>query len=194
MTPHKSKSRSLSALLCAVLGILPSQAKESEKLKDVKPSLYDFSYNSLDGSGKINFSDFKGKVVMVVNTASECGFTDQYAGLEEIYKKYMDQGFVVIGIPSNDFKGQEPGTNAEIANFCQLNYGVTFPMTEKTPDISKDPFFNWAYEQNGFGSAPKWNFQKYLFNKKGEAVTYYYSVTTPNSSKVTDEIEKLLKE
>lgn len=173
----------------ALLGLFSfTNAAEPEK------TLYDFSFHELQGGKELNLSDFKGKVVMVVNTASKCGFTGQYEALENLYKKYEDQGFVIIGVPSNDFAGQEPGSSEEIADFCKINYGVTFPMTQKevVSGSKPHPFYKWAYEMNGFGSAPKWNFHKYLFDKNGHAVTYFYSTTKPDSSNVIKKIEELL--
>ncbi len=131
---------------------------------------------------------------MIVNTASHCGFTPQYTALEALYNKYKDRGFVIIGVPSNDFGGQEPGSNEEIAKFCKVNFGVTFPMTSKEV-VSGDnahPFFIWARNELGFGSAPKWNFHKYLIDRKGNMVDYFYSTTKPDSKKIEDAIEKLL--
>ena len=154
---------------------------------------YDFSFTSLDGE-KLPLSAYKGKVILVVNTASKCGFTPQYKGLEQLYKDYKDKGLVIIGVPSNDFGEQEPGNAKEIKQFCALNYGVTFPMTEKQAVTGDDahPFYKWAYSVLGFGSAPKWNFHKYLIDTNGHMVDYYSSVTTPESAKLKAAIEKLL--
>lgn len=115
---------------------------------------YDFSFTSLTGDKQLNLSDFKGKVILIVNTASKCGFTPQYEDLEKIYKDYKEKGFVVIGIPSNDFGSQEPGSNQEIAIFCQMNYGVTFPMAKKEKVSGDDahPFYVWAKQELGFGT------------------------------------------
>lgn len=157
---------------------------------------YDYSFHTLTGKKSLPLSEFKGKVIMVVNTASNCGFTPQYAGLEKLYKKYKDQGFVIIGVPSNDFGKQEPGDGKEIANFCQVNYGVTFPMASKEV-VSGDqahPFYLWARKELGFGSGPKWNFHKYIIDRQGNVVDFFYSTTKPNSSKITTLIEKLLKQ
>lgn len=157
-------------------------------------TLYDFSFKNLMGGEEFPLSQFKGKVVMVVNTASKCNLTGQYESLEKIYEKYKDQGFVIIGVPSNDFGGQEPGNNSEISVFCELNYGVTFPMTQKevVSGSGRHPFFKWANDVNGWVSGPKWNFHKYLFDKDGHASTYFYSTTSPDASNVTHVIEKLL--
>lgn len=155
---------------------------------------YDFSFHTLVGDKTLPLSDYKGKVILIVNTASKCGFTPQFKGLEQLYDSYKDKGLVIIGVPSNDFGGQEPGTEQEIANFCHLNYGVSFPMTSKEVVSGKKahPFFLWAREQLGFGSAPKWNFHKYLIDRKGEIVTYYYSTTAPDSKKLVQKVEALL--
>jgi glutathione peroxidase len=156
-------------------------------------SIYDFSLESLNGD-PMPLSQFKGKVILIVNTASKCGFTPQYEGLEALQKKYQDKGLVIIGVPSNDFGDQEPGTATEIKEFCALNYGVTFPMTGKQI-VSGDnahPMYKWMYDVLGFGSAPKWNFHKYLIDTKGMPVDYFSSITKPDSSKISNAIDKLL--
>jgi len=154
---------------------------------------YDFTFQTLDGK-ELPLSQFKGKVLLVVNTASKCGFTPQYKGLEALYEKYKDRGLVIIGVPSNDFGVQEPGSASEIKEFCSLNYGVTFPMTSKqiVSGDAANPFYKWVYSVLGFGSAPKWNFHKYLIDTKGMPVDYFTSVTTPESDKLETAIEKLL--
>ncbi len=156
---------------------------------------YSFTFSKIDGSGPLPLEQFAGKVILVVNTASKCGFTKQYTGLESLYQKYKDQGFVIVGVPSNNFGGQEPGDNAQIVNFCDVNYRITFPMAEKVKVRGKEahPFYVWAKKKLGFGSGPKWNFHKYLINRKGELVDYFHSTTTPESKKLTDKIEELLK-
>ncbi|MFD1294421.1 glutathione peroxidase [Lutibacter holmesii] len=156
------------------------------------PSLYNISINSITGES-INFEDFKGKKILIVNTASECGFTGQYEDLEKLYKTYKDK-LVVIGVPCNQFGGQEPGTLAEIQSFCEVNYGVTFLLTEKV-DVKGDnqhPLYQWltTKEMNGVkNSSVKWNFQKYLLNENGELIDYFYSITKPMSSKITKHFE-----
>ena len=157
---------------------------------------YGFSFRHLMEETPLPLSDYKGKVIMVVNTASKCGFTPQYEGLEVLYQRYKDQGFVIIGVPSNDFGEQEPGSSQEIATFCKKNYGVTFPMAAKET-VSGDeahPFYVWARQVLGFGTAPKWNFHKYLINRQGKLVDYFNSTTSPDASRVTKAIEALLKE
>ncbi len=157
-------------------------------------SVYDYSFTTLNGEQPMPLSQFKDKVLLIVNTASECGFTKQYAGLETLYEKYKDKGLVIIGVPSNEFGKQEPGSAEQIASFCQLNYGVTFPMTSKQQVTGDNPhpFYKWARDTLGFGTAPKWNFHKYLVNKEGQLVDYFNSPTEPNSDKVISAIEKLL--
>ena len=155
---------------------------------------YDFSFDALMEDEPIMLSDFKGKVVLIVNTASKCGFTKQYAGLESLYQKYKERGLVVIGVPSNDFGQQEQGSGADIAKFCEINYGVSFPMTAKY-NVRGDqahPFYTWAKTELGFGTAPKWNFHKYLLNKEGELVDYFHTFTKPKSKKISKAIEKIL--
>jgi glutathione peroxidase len=162
----------------------------------IEKTAYDFSFKSIKGGEKLSLLDFKGKVILIVNTASKCGFTSQYADLEKIYQEYKDKGFVIIGVPSNDFGSQEPGSNDEIATFCELNYGVTFPMVEKEK-VSGDnahPFYIWAKEMLGFGTAPKWNFHKYIINREGKIINHFHSNASPKGKRVKDVIEKALQE
>lgn len=157
---------------------------------------YDYSFYTLRGHEPLPLSSFQGKVLIVVNTASKCGFTPQYARLEKLYEQYKDRGLVILGVPSNDFGGQEPGTEQEISNFCQVNYGVSFPMAAKEVVSGKNahPFYLWARKELGFGTAPKWNFHKYLINRKGKLIDYFYSTTSPDAGKVIKMIEKALDE
>ena len=169
-----------------------SKAKAEDLAKDV----YGFEFTKLHTKEKFSLADYKGKVILVVNTASKCGFTPQYEGLEKLYEKYKDQGFVIIGVPSNDFGHQEPGTSEDIEKFCKVNYGVTFPMTEKEVVSGKDaaPLYVYAKEKLGVLSAPKWNFYKYLIDRNGKLVDYYASITKPDSDKLTKKIDSLLTE
>lgn len=157
---------------------------------------YDFAFNTLISHDPLPLTEYQGKVLLIVNVASKCGFTPQYKGLEELYTKYKDKGLVIIGVPSNDFGKQEPGTEEEIAQFCKLNYGVSFPMAAKEIISGKSahPFYLWAKEKLGFGTAPKWNFHKYLINRKGELIDYFYSITTPGASRFVKAIEKTIDE
>ncbi|MGE4314325.1 MAG: glutathione peroxidase [Pseudobdellovibrionaceae bacterium] len=158
---------------------------------------YQFSFQTIDGKD-MPLSDYKGQVVLVVNTASQCGFTKQYAGLEKLYETYKDKGFTVIGVPCNQFGGQEPGTGEEIKAFAKNEYGITFPLTAKA-NVKGDnahPFFTWAAEQNKGGflsSSPKWNFHKYLIDREGQLYRSYGSTTAPDDSDLAADIEKLLQ-
>jgi glutathione peroxidase len=137
---------------------------------------------------------YQGKVILIVNTASFCGFTSQYEGLEKIYAKYKDRGFVVLGFPSNDFGQQEPGSNKEIADFCKNTYDVKFPMFAKSVVSGNNPNGLFKMLIAKTGTTPKWNFYKYLLDRNGNVVDSFGSVTKPTSSSITNEIEKLLEE
>lgn len=158
--------------------------------------VYEFNFTNITNQEKIPLSQFKGKVILIVNTASKCGFTKQYNGLEKLYKEYKDKGLVIIGVPSNDFGGQEPGEDTEIVEFCKINYGVSFTMTHKEIVSGKNahPFYLWAKEKLGYLKAPKWNFHKYLINKEGVLIDYFSSVTTPDNTKFINAIKKSLAE
>ena len=154
-------------------------------------SLYDISINNIDGE-KMDLSKFKGKYILFVNVASKCGFTKQYEDLQKLFLKHGDK-LVVIGLPCNQFGGQEPGQAKEIKQFCKENYGVTFPISEKINVKGENihPIYSWLTikEKNGnINSNVKWNFQKYLVGKKGELINYFYSTTSPLSKKITSEI------
>ena len=154
-----------------------------------------FDFNIKNNNGElVNLSSYKGKVVLLVNVASKCGFTKQYAGLQEIYEKYESKGFVVIGVPSNQFGGQEPGTNSEIKNFCETNFNINFLITNKN-DVKGEnahPIYIWANNNFGNSAVPKWNFHKILINRKGKIEETYGSFTKPKSKKLIANIEKLL--
>ena len=155
---------------------------------------YDFSFRSIKGEDMINLSDFKGKVMVVVNTASRCGFTNQYRGLQALH--VANEDLVVIGVPSNDFGNQEPASNEEIRTFCDKRFRISFPLAEKSVVKGKDahPFYQWAREELGFISeVPRWNFHKILINRKGNAVTSYAALTTPGSKRFKKKIASLLK-
>lgn len=168
--------------------------KKSES--SVGGSAYDYSFVTLAKEEPMPLSGFKGKVLLIVNTASECGFTKQYDALEKLYEKYKDKGLVVIGVPSNEFGGQEPGSAEEIENFCKVNYGVTFPLTAKNKVVGDDahPFYKWARETLGFAAAPKWNFHKYLVGKDGRLIDFFASATTPDADNLVKAVEKALEE
>lgn len=147
-------------------------------------SIYDFTAERMDGTQQA-FTDYRGKVLLVVNTASQCGFTPQFAGLEALYQQYKDQGFVVIGFPCNQFGNQDPGSNEEITAFCQKNYGVSFPMMAKVDVNGKaaHPIFNWLKDQKGgvLTDGIKWNFTKFLIGRDGQVLDRYASTTKPES-------------
>ncbi len=177
-------------IISGVVFMLSSQESNAAQIG----SAYEYSFTTLHEEEPLPLSQFKGKVLLIVNTASKCGFTPQYNGLEALYKKYQDAGLVIIGVPSNDFGKQEPGTSEEIASFCKINYGVTFPMTSKQEVVGENanPFYKWASKTLGFGTAPKWNFHKYLVDKNGHLVDYFNSNTSPDATNLVGAIEKLL--
>jgi glutathione peroxidase len=156
-------------------------------------SAYDFSFSTIQGK-PFALKDLAGRPLLVVNTASKCGFTPQYKGLEALWQGYKERGLLVIGVPSNDFGGQEPGSNTEIASFCELNYGVDFPMMGKEHVKGKraHPFFAWAGREGGFLAKPKWNFFKYLVGKDGRLVDWFSSLTAPDSGKLRAAVEQTL--
>jgi glutathione peroxidase len=153
-------------------------------------SAYDFEFTSIDGK-PLKMSAFAGHPMLIVNTASQCGLTPQYKGLEALWQKYRDKGLIVLGVPSNDFGRQEPGTEAEIKKFCAANYKVTFPMTSKNPVIGANahPLYKWAMLEAGEAAAPRWNFHKYLIGANGELAGTFGSKVTPEDSGLTAAIE-----
>ena len=160
---------------------------------EIKPSIYDVEMNSLKGDS-LKFKAFSGKKLLIINVASECGFTKQYEELQQLHETYKDQ-LVVIGVPCNQFGGQEPGTADDIQSFCKINYGVTFPLTEKI-DVKGEqqhPLYQWLTQKTLNGkksSSVKWNFQKYLIDEEGNLIDYYYSITKPMSKKITKHLNK----
>lgn len=187
--------------VCGVLlllgGNIQAQSKKNtnakkEKIMDTK-SIYQFKVEDLYGE-TFDFSTLKGKKILIVNTASKCGFTPQYEQLEAIYKEYKNKGFTVIGFPANNFNAQEPGTNQEIETFCKLNYGVTFPMMAKISVKGADmsPIYKFLTQKDKNGvkdSEVKWNFQKYLIDEKGHLVEVYYSKTKPDAPEIVNWIK-----
>ena len=159
-----------------------------------KETVYNLSFQKIDGSGPLNLSDYKNKVVMIVNTASLCGFTKQYAELQTLYETYKDKGFVIIAVPSNDFGKQEPGTGEEIKTFCETNFNITFPIAAKVDVEGKNshPFFELTRKEFGSLSGPKWNFYKYLVGKDGKLINWFSSFSKPMSKKITKVIEENL--
>ena len=153
---------------------------------------YDYEFKSIDGD-KIKLSDYKGKVIVVVNVASRCGYTPQYEGLQSLWSNYKNKDLIVLGVPTNNFR-QEPGSNKEIKDFCESNFGITFPMTEKISVIGSNshPFYKWAKEDYGIGAIPKWNFHKIIIGKEGKIVDTFSSITKPSSKKFLKIIEELI--
>jgi len=151
---------------------------------------WDFSFISIDGK-PMPLSNFKGRVLLVVNTASFCGFTKQYEALQALNTRYEAQGFNVIGVPSNDFGGQEPKAEGEIKEFCEGMFGVTFPLTDKNvvSGAGAHPFYAWAREELGWLNAPKWNFHKYLVGRDGKLVTSFFSPTAPDAARLIAAVE-----
>ena len=154
---------------------------------------YDFKIKSIKGN-EIDLSKFKGKTVLMVNVASKCGFTKQYEGLQDLWSKYKKKGLIVLGVPSNQFGNQEPGTEKEIKEFCEVNFNINFPMTSKV-DVKGEnahEIYKWALKNYGKSAVPKWNFHKILINSEGKIEETYMSFTKPNSQKIINKIEKLL--
>lgn len=156
-------------------------------------SAHSFEFKGIEGE-TLALSQFKGRPVMVVNTASECGFTPQYAELETLWQRYRDRGLVVLGVPSNDFGAQEPGAESEIKGFCETTYGVDFPLTAKQKVIGGEahPFYRWVVDEVGEDAAPKWNFHKYLIGRGGELVGLWPSKVKPLAPEITQAIEEEL--
>ena len=178
------------ALLVVLSGIAPVPAAGAESC----PAVLDYTFNRLQTGKPESLCQYRGKVLLIVNTASFCGYTPQYEGLEALYRKYKERGLVVLGFPTNDFGDQEPGTNKEIAEFCRLTYGVEFPMFEKSSvkSISTNPLFAELVSRTG--QAPKWNFHKYLVDRQGNHVTSFASRVIPESAELVTALEKLLAE
>ena len=165
---------------------------KSSSHADYEKIFYDFKINSISGD-IIDLNDFKGKPVLVVNTASYCGFTKQYDDMQELWQRYKDKGLIVLGIPSNSFN-QEKTNNNDVKEFCEVNFNINFPLTEIT-NVRGDnahEIYKWAKENYGKSAVPKWNFYKILINKEGKIEETYASLTSPTSKKITKKIESLL--
>ncbi len=189
MLLRSSHARQLTLLVgLIVLGAAPLLADSP---------LYDFTLPSIDGNA-ISLSTYKGKVILLVNVASRCGYTPQYSALESLYEKYKDQGLVILGFPANNFGAQEPGTNAEIKTFCSTKYNVTFPMFSKISVKGDDmtPLYQFLTQKANpsVGGEIKWNFTKFLVNRKGHVMARFEPAVTPDSPEVVAAVEKLLKQ
>ncbi len=156
-------------------------------------SAYDFKMTAIDGK-PLPLAKYKGQVMLVVNTASMCGFTPQYEGLQKVHETYKAKGFTVLGVPSGDFKGQEYGSNKEIAEFCESKFGIRFPMAEKAHVNGAEaaPFYQWAKAKLGDDNVPKWNFHKYLVGRDGQLIAAFGTKTKPDAPEVMAAIEKAL--
>jgi glutathione peroxidase len=154
---------------------------------------YDFGFTTLKGEA-FPLEPLTGRPLLVVNTASKCGFTPQYAGLAEVWQRHQRDGLVVIGVPSNDFGQQEPGSADEIASFCEINYGVDFPMMAKVPVRGPDahPLFRWLASEGGFFSRPRWNFYKYVIGRDGRLKAWYASPTKPGSARLARALRQVI--
>jgi len=172
---------------------VPVGAAQAETVAGPATSAHDFSFEMPHGA-PLSLKEYEGKAVLVVNTATECGFSGQLSGLQQLQDSYGDRGLVVLGVPSNDFGGQEPRADGEIAEFCEAKYGATFLMTAKTSVRGKEahPFYQWAGERLGASARPYWNFHKYLIGPDGSIVAWFATPTAPTSKKITGEIEKVL--
>jgi glutathione peroxidase len=174
----KSFAAALAALLIAAVGALPAAAGPAHAIE----------------GGALPLAAYRGKAVLVVNTASFCGYTGQYADLQALWTRYRDRGLVVVGVPSNDFGRQEPGTAEEIKEFCEANFDVDFPLADKevVRGEGAHPFYQWARAELGAGAAPKWNFHKYLIDPEGNLAGWFSTSVRPTAPRVIDAIESLL--
>lgn len=201
----KSKKKNMDAnylwllILCLAIGattiILKSKpALAKETVPQPESGFYNIKINSISGQA-LDLNQLRGKVVLVVNVASQCGFTKQYEGLEKLYQKYKDKGLVILGVPSNDFGNQEPGTESDIQTFCQVNYGVTFPLTQKVSikgDKQHELYTFLTQNNPKHSGAVKWNFSKFLLDQNGHVIDRFSSMTKPRSRKIVNQISSAL--
>ena len=192
MSPS-SFTRRLGGLASVAMTAAGLGAAQPESARAADPTAHDFVFTGIDGQ-ELPLGQFAGKAVLVVNTASFCGFTRQYEGLQALWERYRERGLVVLGVPSNDFGGQEPNTEDRIQDFCSVRFNVTFPMTSKVRVVGAGahPFYAWAQQQVGFIGAPKWNFHKYLIGPDGRLLDWFSSMTKPDSGKLVRAIEATL--
>ena len=165
----------------------------NKTMSDNLKTFFDFKINSINGDS-INLSKYTGKTILLVNVASNCGFTKQYDDLQKLYDVFKDKGLIVVGVPTNQFGGQEPGTDEEIKKFCETNFNITFPMTSKydVKGNNAHPIYVWAKDTFGKSTVPKWNFHKILINKDGEIEDTFASFTGPMSKKIINKLEQIL--
>ncbi len=196
-TALRSAARLFLLALCAPVAAMPggpgaAHAQSGDEMETAM-NAYDIEFTSID-SAPMPLDAWRGKVLLVVNTASMCGYTGQYEGLQSMWSEYKDRGLVVIGVPSNDFGGQEPGTEEEVKTFCKTNYGVTFPLTDKTgvKGPSAHPFYALASDALGEAAQPKWNFHKVLIDRMGKPVKAFPSAVKPQDADLVSAIEAAL--
>ena len=165
----------------------------NKTMSDNSKTFFDFKINSINGE-ELDLSKFYGKTILLVNVASKCGFTKQYDDLQKLYEDFQDNGLVVIGVPTNQFGGQEPGTESDIKNFCETNFNITFPMTSKyhVKGDNAHPIYIWAKDTYGKSTVPKWNFHKILINKNGKVEDTFASFTGPISKKIINKLNQIL--
>lgn len=179
-----------------ILAVLISTILSFSSMHKKNNSIYEFPITDIDGK-EMTLEPYKGKVLLIVNVASKCGYTPQYEGLQAIYEKYNSKGLEIVGFPANNFKGQEPGTEEDIKEFCTLTYGVTFPMSSKVSVVGKDqdPLFSYLTSQpnKDFEGDIDWNFEKFLVDEDGKLIRRFRSKVKPESKELTDAIEALLK-
>lgn len=179
-------------VLTAIALSSAARAGSPPPVTDACPEVLNYSFNHLQTGKPESLCQYRGKVVLIVNTASYCGYTHQYEGLEALYRKYKSRGLVVVGFPSNDFGGQEPGSNKDIAEFCRLTYGVEFPMFEKSSvtSIKTNPLYAELLARTG--QSPKWNFHKYLVDRDGKQVTSFGTKVEPDNGELVSAVERML--
>jgi glutathione peroxidase len=192
MRRHTTPSLVFALLVAALVSAGPALAQGPDTEAGPCPPLLDHQFNRLQTGKPETLCQYRGKVLLIVNTASYCGYTHQYEGLEALYRKYKDRGLVVVGFPSNDFGGQEPGSNHEIAEFCRLTYGVQFPMFEKSSvtRLQTNPLYAELVARTG--DQPKWNFHKYLIDRNGNPAGTFASKVEPDDREFVAQLEKLL--
>lgn len=181
-------------LLALVVAAVPSAGSQEPPAKPEIESVYAFTMEDIDGRPR-KLADFEGQVILIVNVASRCGLTPQYAALQSLYERYRDRGFVVLGFPANDFRNQEPGTNEEIKQFCHENYNVTFPMFAKISVNGPDRplLYRWLIEKAGGPENIQWNFEKFLLDRRGRVVSRFAPAVRPDDPRVVEQIERLLE-
>ena len=187
---RNNKTLKASSIFIACLFLVLASMLSVSKAKITEKNAYDFEFVSIDGL-QMKLASYKNKVLLVVNTASQCGFTGQYSDLQTLWNKYKDKGLIVIGVPSADFGNQEFNSNKKVKEFCSVNFNIDFPMTQIS-SITGDkahPFFKWAADTVGIIGKPRWNFHKFLIDPEGKVVEWFSSTTGPMSAKVTATIE-----